>query len=103
MANDAEKLEVISGYYRLLDEDTKRRLERIKQMEGAGRSLLPVGYGQLLAGIYDIHIRFEKEKDLKCAQYKEIIEKIKSETHGECIDEIRKFLVSNIGRGTKDL
>ena len=106
MANDAEKLEVISGYYKLLEEDIRRRLDRIKQSEGAGRSLLPLGYSQILDHIYEIHLKFEKEKYNQCAKYKEIIEKIKAHTQNECFEEIKSFLLNNIGgikrTGTED-
>ena len=97
MTNDAEKLEVISGYYRMLDDDMRRRLDRIRQSDGNAKHFSPLGYSQILDNMYEIHLKHEQVKEKKCAEYERIIEKIKSDSQRDCIDEIKKFVSDNIG------
>lgn len=97
MTNDAEKLEVISGYYRMLDEDVRRRLDRIKQSDGNAKHFSPLGYSQILDTIFEIHLKHEQAKDEKCAEYEKIIERIKADAHRGCIEEIKRFIGDNIG------
>jgi len=101
MANDAEKLEVISGYYRMLDDDVRRRLDRIKQSDGNAKHFSQLGYSQILENMYEIHLRHEQAKEQKCAEHLKIIEKIKCESQRDCIEEIKKFISDNIGSAKK--
>jgi 23S rRNA maturation mini-RNase III len=97
MANDAEKLEVISRYYRLLDEEVRRRLDRIKQSDGIAKQFSSLGYSQILEHIYEIHLRHEQVKDQKCFAHKQTIEQIKADAQHDCLDEIKMFIRDNIG------
>ncbi|HRZ86740.1 MAG TPA: hypothetical protein P5287_02900 [bacterium] len=96
MASDAEKLEVISGYYRLLDEEARRRLERLKQSDGLARHFSPLGYAQVLDSIYDIHIKHEADRVRKCAEYEKLIAQINLDAQRECVEEIRRFVSDHI-------
>lgn len=96
MTNDTEKLSTILPYIRALDEETKRRLDRFRQANGNGTSLVGFGYGELLDKIYEVHARFQQEKQEQCRPLMDRISEIEGKIQGQCVEEIHHLVEKTV-------
>ena len=92
MVSDSEKLSTILPYVRAMDEETKRRLERLRQSNGSGAQFASVGYGELLDKIYQVHAKFEKEKETHCRPLLDKIQVIHSRLQEQCKQQIEELV-----------
>ena len=100
MVTDSEKLTTILPYMRAMDEETKKRLERLRQSNGGGVALAGIGYGELLERIYALHARYEKEKEEQCRALAQKMGQIEEKIRQQCADEIN-ILVEKAVSGIK--
>ena len=97
MVNDTEKLSTILPYIRAMDEETKRRLDRLRQSNGNGLTIAGLGYGDLLDKIYEVHARFQKEKEEQCRPWLEKVREMEEKIQGQCTEEVNKLVEKTIG------
>ncbi len=92
MVNDSERLTTILPYIRAMDEETKKKLERLRQSNGSGASISGIGYGELLDRIYEVHSKFQKEKDEHCRPLLDKVHSIESKLQDQCSQEIQSLV-----------
>lgn len=96
MVNDTEKLTTILQYIRVLDEETKKKLEKLRQANGNGAELAGVPYGVLLDRMYEVHARYQKEKEEQCRALAEKIRGIEKKLQDQCAEEIGKLVEKSL-------
>ena len=96
MVNDTEKLTTILHYIRGLDEETKKKLEKLRQANGGGADLAGVPYGTLLDMMYEVHARYQKEKEHQCRALAEKITGIEKKLQDQCAEEIGKLVEKSL-------
>ena len=92
MVSDSEKLSTILPYVRAMDEETKRRLDRLRQSNGSGAQFAGVGYGELLDRIYEAHAKFEREKEIHCRPLLDKIQVIENRLREQCTQQIDEIV-----------
>ena len=92
MVNDTEKLSTLLPYIRALDEETRKKLEKLRQANGNGAELAAVPYGDLLDMIYEVHARYQKEKEQQCRALAEKITGIEKKLQDQCAGEIGRLV-----------
>ncbi len=97
MVNDTDKLSAILPYIRAMDEETKKRLDRLRQANGSGAGAGGMGYGDLLDRIYEVHARFQKDKDEQCKPLLDKVRFVEEKIQGQCAEEINKLVDKTMG------
>ncbi len=92
MVNNSDKLTIILPYMRSMDDETKKRLEKLRQANGSGASIAVTGYGELLDKIYKVHEKFEKEKDEQCRALMQKVNQIQKKLQDQCFEEIIRLV-----------
>ena len=89
MVSDSEKLSTLLPYIRAMDDETKKKLERLRQSNGNGANVAGIGYGELLDKIYEVHAKFEKERQEHCRPLLDKLQSIQNELQERCMQEIQ--------------
>ncbi len=90
--NDSEKLSTILTYVRRMDEETKKKLEKLRQANGSGAAIADLAYGALLEKMYAVHSKFQKELDEQCRPLREKINTIENRLNAKCNGEIQQLV-----------